>query len=62
MIAPTQISMYCQAKLRETEYAGRPVAGETKKKSKTDSIPPTPFSLSPSKNAYTEEFLANLEF
>jgi hypothetical protein len=54
--------MYCQAKLRETEYAGRPVAGETKKKSKTDSIPPTPYSLSPSKNAYTEEFLANLEF
>ena len=48
--------MLCNALQKKTEYAGRPAPGETKKKIDVrKTIPPVPFSLSPSCNVYKEE-------
>lgn len=48
--------MYCDAKKRQSEYNGRPIAGvDYEKKKNKPLIPPVPFSLTPSKNALHEE-------
>ena len=55
MCAPNKVTRYCDAKHRETEYSGRPVADEKKKKSAYDMIPVTPHSLDVTLNADEEE-------
>jgi hypothetical protein len=54
--------MYCDAKKRESEYAGRPHLGQTEKKDIRDAIPKVPFSINPSENAHNEEYLAHQAF
>lgn len=51
MTAPTQVTMYCDANHKQSEYAGRPTVGEKPKRSAVDAIPGVPFSLNPTANA-----------
>lgn len=51
------VNKYCEAKLREQEYKGRPSIGEPKK-AMADMIPAIPFSLNQSINAHGEEVTA----
>jgi len=53
--APTQITMFCEAKKRQSEYAGRPHLGQTEKKDIAATIPGIPFSVNPTCNAEIEE-------
>lgn len=43
--------MYCDAKHKLSEYAGRPTVGEKPKRSAVDQIPCVPYSLQPTINA-----------
>jgi hypothetical protein len=47
--------MFCEAKKRQSEYAGRPHLGQTEKKDIAATIPGIPFSVNPTCNAEIEE-------
>ena len=55
MTAPTQVTMYCDANHKQSEYAGRPTVGEKPKRSAIDSIPAVPYSINPTVNAHAVE-------
>ena len=54
--------MFCEAKKRQSEYAGRPHLGQTEKKDITATIPAIPFSVNPTTNASYEELLAHQRY
>lgn len=55
MTAPTQVTMFCDANHKCSEYAGRPTVGEKPKRSAVDSIPGVPFNINPTVNAHAVE-------
>jgi hypothetical protein len=58
---PTQVTLYCDAKIKQKEYCGRPLiidGVDHSNKPNKPVIPPVPFSLSASTNRLLEESFA----
>ena len=55
MSAPTLVTLYMDAKHKESEYAGRPHIGEKEKHSTDEQIPKVKYNVNATTNALSEE-------